>query len=85
MNAEVEEKLDNIQTKLLCQIKKVEKCADMNSEKLDKQSKELDQHAKTLGHHSKEIESLQEKVRMGYHFHQKEDYSDFVGEKGILF
>ena len=72
MNLKVEEKLANIQTKLLCRIEEVEKCAARNLQKLGQHSKELGQHSKELGHHSKELgqhskELDEHSKRLGHH------------------
>ena len=78
MNVKVEEKLANIQTRLLCRIEEVEKCAARNLQKLGQHSKELGQYSKELGEHSKELE--EHSKELGEHSKELEEHSKELGE-----
>ena len=88
----MEEKVNNIRSKLEHRIEEVAKCAAWNSDVLDEHSKELDHHSHELKRQRKGIESnrndiecLSKKFKTEHQYEQKENYSEFSKKKGINF
>ena len=88
----MEEKVNNILSKLRRRIEDVEKCAAWNSDVLGEHSKELEHHSHELKRQRKgiesnrnEIECLSRKVKTEHQYEQKENYSEFSKKKGINF
>ena len=78
ITAVVEEKVNNIRSKLEHRIEAVENKVTQHSRKLKRQKDRIESN-------TKEIECLSKKVKTEHQYKQKENYSEFSKNKGINF